>query len=90
MAEVTAAVTKLSSAYDAALIGGPAERELRRIAEGELDALVAQLCLYVNNAAAGDPAVAVTSNFPLIKRSTPSGGFPHPPMPTPAPHRRCR
>ena len=54
------------------------ERDLRRIAEGELDALVAQLCLYVNNAAAGDPAVAVTSNFPLIKRSTPSGRLPAP------------
>lgn len=78
MAAVTAAADKLETAYNNALLGGPAELELRRVAEGELDNVIAHLCLYVNTTAAGDPAVAVTSNFPLIKQPTPVGKLPAP------------
>ncbi len=78
MAVVTGAADKLETAYNNALIGGPAELELRRVAESELDSVIAHLCLYVNTAAAGDPAVAVTSNFPLIKQRTPTGKLPAP------------
>ncbi|MEO8589612.1 MAG: fibronectin type III domain-containing protein [Flavobacteriales bacterium] len=78
LAVVTAAADKTETAYNNALIGGPAERELRRVAEAELDSVLAHLCLYVNTTAAGDPAVAVTSNFPLIKQPTPVGKLPAP------------
>lgn len=78
MAVVTAAADKLETAYNNALIGGPAELELRRVAEEELDSVIAHLCLYVNTTAAGDPAVAVTSNFPLIKQPSPVGKMPAP------------
>jgi len=78
MAVVTTACDNLETAYNEALGGSTAQREVRWQREKELDTLVAQLCLYVNTAAAGDRAVAATSNFPLIKVPQSFGPLPAP------------
>jgi hypothetical protein len=74
--EINAALGKLAESYDAAIDGGKTKKLQMHTDEEKVDALMAQLAVYVQDASEGDALIISSSGFEVSKNPSPVGPLP--------------